>query len=686
MRGNPKALRLTRNRTAAIEPLEPRWNPSWGSIPPGWVSPPTSALAVTLNWANDAYGSAAITNNEVDYYSFTPKTTGSYRLAASSDAVDTVLAVYNSTGSRVAYNDDVVPDYDSNSQRFVTLYAGTQYYLGITNYSGTSGGGYTWAIDGPSSVDDKFEQNDSLAGASDLGAINYQRTVSGLVMNDRHDWFKFTINRTGGSGDYAGISFIHAHGDLDFELYNAAGSRLARSEGTADSERISLSGRAAATYYVHIYGYQGANNPNYALTIQAPDPPAPGPDLQGALLNATDSSPWGQAINVQYAVRNAGNEDAGAFQTQWWLSRDTTWSSDDIILTDLSGVPTRTIWTLPAGVTSTTRSVTLALPPASYVSDWSGSSFYIVMRTDTANQVTESNESNNSGQIGSGHDYDPITIGDMSTGQFQITLNISGMTTAQRDIFQQAAVRWEQVITGDIPNTTYNGRAVDDLLIDASGQSIDGVGGVLGQSGPDAFRSGSDFPIHAVMEFDTADMADMQANGTLLGVIEHEIGHALGIGTIWRDLGLLQGAGTSNPMFMGPRATAEYNRIFGTSAAGVPVENGGGSGTRDSHWRESILQNELMTGYVDSNMSLSRITVASLADLGYQVNMNAADAYQRPASVSSASAAATTTSSSSPSLRGVDAMFAAYDALWQNDQQRSHRDKGSKISAAFNWT
>jgi hypothetical protein len=29
----------------------------------------------------------------------------------------------------------------------------------------------------------------------------------------------------------------------------------------------------------------------------------------------------------------------------------------------------------------------------------------------------------------------------------------------------------------------------------------------------------------------------------------------------------------------------------------VPVENSGGSGTRDAHWRESEFGNEVMTGY-----------------------------------------------------------------------------------------
>jgi hypothetical protein len=217
---------------------------------------------------------------------------------------------------------------------------------------------------------------------------------------------------------------------------------------------------------------------------------------------------------------------------------------------------------------------------------------------------------------------------------FQITLSMSGLTSSQQSIFQQAAARWSQVITGDLPNATYRGQTVDDLLINASATAIDGVNGILGQAGPDAFRAGSDLPYHGIMQFDSADLASMERSGMLLSVVMHEMGHVLGIGTIWSDFGLLSGAGTSNPIFTGAQATAAYNQTFGTSARGVPVENTGGPGTADSHWRESILTNELMTGWVNGSttLPLSRITIGSLADIGYTVSYAAADAYTPTAS------------------------------------------------------
>jgi hypothetical protein len=249
-----------------------------------------------------------------------------------------------------------------------------------------------------------------------------------------------------------------------------------------------------------------------------------------------------------------------------------------------------------------------------------------------------------------------------AAGAFDIQLKFQGLTSSEQAIFNQAAARWEQIIVGDLPNATYNGVAVDDLLINASAVSIDGVGGTLGQAGPDRFRVGTLFPYHGSMQFDTADLASMERDGSLLSVIEHEIGHILGIGTLWDDRGLLSGAGTSNPRFTGAHATAEYNRIFGRNESGVPVENSGGAGTRDAHWRESVLSSELMTGWAGpgTSLPLSRITVASLADIGYQVDITKADPYTKPGSTLPAS-----TSSSSSSLSGV----LAFDSILQRERR-----------------
>ena len=98
-----------------------------------------------------------------------------------------------------------------------------------------------------------------------------------------------------------------------------------------------------------------------------------------------------------------------------------------------------------------------------------------------------------------------------------------------------------------------------------------------------------------------ADLARMEAEGSLVRVIVHEMGHVIGIGTIWSRFGLLQGAGTVNPTLSGPNAMREFGDLLQTSTpTAVPVANTGGPGTRDSHWREMVFGNELMTGFLNT--------------------------------------------------------------------------------------
>lgn len=223
---------------------------------------------------------------------------------------------------------------------------------------------------------------------------------------------------------------------------------------------------------------------------------------------------------------------------------------------------------------------------------------------------------------------------------FQITLVMTGLTPSQQLVFRAAAANYARIITTDLPNAVYRGRVVDDVLIHAAGVPIDGRGRILGEAGPDAFRAGG-LPYHGTMEFDRADLARMQQDGRLGYVVLHEMAHVLGIGTSWRWRRLLTGVNTADPRFVGPNAVAEYSRLLGRRVTGVPVEAGGGSGTALGHWRESVFNTELMTGYIDGGFNaLSRLTLAALKDLGYGINMRTAGAYRLPIGTTASLAAA----------------------------------------------
>ena len=214
---------------------------------------------------------------------------------------------------------------------------------------------------------------------------------------------------------------------------------------------------------------------------------------------------------------------------------------------------------------------------------------------------------------------------------------LGGLTDRQKDAFKATADRWSQAIVGDLPGVLVSGEIIDDVLILAQAAEIDGPRGILGQVSPTHMRPANAgnarfIPAKGTMQFDTADLEEMEQNGRLNDVITHEMGHVLGIGTIW-TVRSCSCAILLQPAFIGQNAMAEYGRLRGggSGPTAVPVENTAGPGTRDAHWRQTIFFNELMSGFIaEIGNPLSRMTVGSLQDLGYKVNIDAAEAYTQP--------------------------------------------------------
>lgn len=224
------------------------------------------------------------------------------------------------------------------------------------------------------------------------------------------------------------------------------------------------------------------------------------------------------------------------------------------------------------------------------------------------------------------------------TSNYNITIRYLATATLRQEQAVTAAVaKWQSVIMQDLVNIPMNAPAnscfegqpainesIDDIIIYVEFINIDGAGKVLGEAGPCYVRSGSNLPVVGHLKLDATDLALMERTGTLDDVVLHEMGHILGIGTMWPDNGLLEGAGLPDPRFTGSASVAAYRALGGLDAF-VPVENTGGDGTRDGHWRESTFGDELMTGYISGpNNPMSALTIASLTDLGYGTNPGAA--------------------------------------------------------------
>ncbi|GCL34680.1 hypothetical protein PA905_39060 [Planktothrix agardhii CCAP 1459/11A] len=113
---------------------------------------------------------------------------------------------------------------------------------------------------------DLYEPNDSLGGATNLGLVSTASSIPNLSIDSyNEDWFKFQT--TGNGSTNVEIGFDHALGDLDLQVRDVNGNWLGSSTSSSDNETVNLSYLPLGTYYAQVYGWNGASNPNYSLTI-----------------------------------------------------------------------------------------------------------------------------------------------------------------------------------------------------------------------------------------------------------------------------------------------------------------------------------------------------------------------------------------------------------------------------------
>lgn len=226
-------------------------------------------------------------------------------------------------------------------------------------------------------------------------------------------------------------------------------------------------------------------------------------------------------------------------------------------------------------------------------------------------------------------------------------------TEAEKQMFRDGLNFWDSLIDGHQDNVDRN----FVLDVDAFSQGRDGGPLTLGSAGPrneiltnavaSATTSDQRYWIARTgfATFNThADAGDLRAD-----VVLHEIGHTLGIGTLWEANEVYNDGDAGNnydgktgaaPIgrYSGVFALAAFQTEFNSGATFVPVEQGGGVGTANNHWDEidggSVatgvtdgtgrdFRAELMTGWAAPNEAdafVSNTTIQSLRDIGFTLH------------------------------------------------------------------
>ena len=619
---------------------------------------PSAGVAITITGSDDyaastsTTGSVSIggsatgmieTSGDNDWFRVSLTAGQSYEFhlnATSSGGLgDPYLNLYNSSGTLLTSNDD--GGGSLNSLISFTATTSGNYYLGARAYSSGTGSYVVTATSSSTTSDDY------AGSASTTGHVSVGEPATGRIeVSGDEDWFAISLTAGKTYSFHLDAASSGGLNDPYLNLYNGSGTLLSSNDdggGNANS-LITYTATSGGTYYLGVRAY-GTGTGNYVVSATA---------------SSTTSDDYGDNASTTGRV-SAGESTPGRIETngdQDWFAISLTAgqvytfhldaassgglsdpylslynSSGNLLTSDDDGGGSGNAL---ISYTATT-SGTYYLGARAYSS---GTGDYVV----SANTVTTT-----------------PTPTPTPSGAYHIAINYSG-NSAYQSVFEAAAAKWEQVITQDLPDVNSSSYgSIDDLLINASVVSIDGVGQILGQAAPDAFRTGSLLPYHGFMQFDTADVQAMYERGTLLAVIEHEMGHVLGLGTLWNSLHLKNG----NYQYVGSNALDAYVSLGGSPATSVPLEQNGGAGTAGCHWSESVFNTELMTGYIEDSgtMPLSIVTIAALEDLGYTVDFSAADAYTLPGhSVATSDFAQTHASSSSASSSLVAANSSAAPA------------------------
>ena len=244
-----------------------------------------------------------------DYYAITPENSGTMTvgLAFQHAAGDIDLRVFNGAQTQLGQSESV----SNTEQVSVQVTAGETYFVRAYGYNGAVNTDYTLTLDVPEGgtggpQGDRFEDNDSFATAALLPAADQTETGLSIDAPGDDDYYAITPENSGTMT--VGLAFQHAAGDIDLRVFNGAQTQLGQSNSVSNTEQVSVQVTAGETYFVRAYGYSGAVNTDYTLTLDVPEGGTGGPQgdrfedndsfATAALLPAADQTETGLSIDA----------------------------------------------------------------------------------------------------------------------------------------------------------------------------------------------------------------------------------------------------------------------------------------------------------------------------------------------------------------------------------------------------
>jgi hypothetical protein len=136
---------------------------------------------------------------------------------------------------------------------------------------------------------DFFEPNDSLATATPIGTGPTLNQVATIGEGGDQDWYKFTAQETGTLDfqvNFAQTANLPGGGNLDINVYDAAGHLIGTSAGFTDGERVTIPVVRNQVYFLQVFGATSDAINVYDFSVI--NVPAPTP-FQVDLTDASDT-------------------------------------------------------------------------------------------------------------------------------------------------------------------------------------------------------------------------------------------------------------------------------------------------------------------------------------------------------------------------------------------------------------
>jgi PGF-CTERM protein len=190
---------------------------------------------------------------------------------------------------------------------------GGTYYVEVYGFVGATGtyslslttgedietnlGGVGAPSTGPSVEPDQFEENDDLTTAAEVAPGEYE----GLTVEGSESDY-FSVSLAPGEGVRASVSSDTTGSDIDMAMYAPNRSQIGSSASFSSDESLAVASEQGGTYYVEVYGFVGASNATYSLSLTTGD------EIEtnlGGVGSGPDTDPTGPSLDPdQYEPNN----------------------------------------------------------------------------------------------------------------------------------------------------------------------------------------------------------------------------------------------------------------------------------------------------------------------------------------------------------------------------------------------